>query len=114
MRRSAYAALGALALLLSACYRPPVRGQVTRPSDSNMISIDAGTSELGRAYYLVDTKIGRCWFGTTWWASNGGGPSLSPLDCCELRDVTEAQAHLGFLSEAACTPAVTPAAPAAP
>ncbi len=100
-------AAGILLAVVSACSQA-ARGQVTaHPADSNVVSILAGWSEAGHTYYLIDTKIQRCWF-----AAFFNSPAIAPLDCCTLTAVDEARTYLTWLPANACNaPAPPPAQP---
>ncbi len=96
-------AIVTLVALLSAC-GPPPPGKVTTPGDSNVVSISAGIAGERETAYLIDTKIHRCWFFTTY----AGG--VAPLDCCALTVIDEARPYLTWLPANACN-APAPAQP---
>ena len=98
-----------LLALLAACTPPPVGTETTPRAGGRVFSFDAGFTELGYGYYLIDTLAGVCWFGTVW---GSGGSSLAPLDCCKLLRIKETRAHLGFIAPNQCPGPLPVAAPA--
>lgn len=77
-------------------------GVVRVDRDNPLVSIGAGSIDMGRGNgwgvrYVVDRATETCWIMLY--------ESLAELDCCKLRRVERARAHLTWLNDATCTPA---------
>ncbi len=84
--------------LLNGCISSKA-GVVKTSNNKTFVTVGAGEINLGfgelYAWYIIDPKTETCWL--------FAHSALSPLNCCNLKKVSEASEHITWLKEGSCT-----------